>query len=87
MFLQLESEINSDIKEIIRRNINWHQLIGGKHTLKKKLYVKTSNSQNIQDIVHHVTQDWTLFVVNKFSKLKHFKVTGQKTPFKNIHNL
>ena len=57
MFLQLESEMNSDIKEIIRRNINLHQLIGGNHTLKKKLYVKTLNSQNIQDIAHHVTQD------------------------------
>ena len=45
-------------------------------TLKTKLYLKTSNNQNIQNIAHHASQNWTIFVINKRSKQKHSKVTG-----------
>ena len=46
---------------------------------KEKLYLKTLKSRNNQDIVHHALQDWTIFVVNKLSRLKHSR---QKKPFK-----
>ena len=44
---------------------------------KTELYVKSHNNQNNQDTAHHASQDWTIFVVNKGSKPKHSKVTGQ----------
>ena len=47
-------------------------------SLKTKLYVKTPNNQNNEDIAHCASQDRTIFVVNKWKKQKHFKVAGQK---------
>ena len=71
-----------DKRPFISYRRHLHQLIGGNRILKNKVYAKTPSNQNNQDIAHHASQDWTIFVVSKWSKLKHSKVTEQNRSFK-----
>ena len=70
-----------------RRNTNLYQLIGGNHTFKNK-FIRTNTKQPKQS--RHCSQclqEWTIFVVNKWSKTKTFQSYRTKKSFQIFHNL
>ena len=39
--------------------------IAGNHIFKSKVAPKNNDNKNITENVHHASQDWTIFVLNK----------------------